>query len=132
MEKEKEVLQVGNFIISKGNDGFPYYRVSTASPQVEWKFYQQTFIHMSIDVCLENKEDKQARDVLRILLIVAYYTATTGDPNMVKLTLKYLENKMEAVDVGEDIDITEAKAAYYVGKILDDMVDDDSKSKEGK
>ena len=51
---------------------------------------------------------------------------------MVKLTLKYLENKMETVDVGEDIDITEAKAAYYVGKILDDMIDDDSKSKEGK
>lgn len=120
--KEKEVLKIGNFIIYSGDDGITYYRVKTASPQIEWKVYIDTFMFKIIDKYLEEKNDENL-EVLKYHVYALYYACTASDSNLTSLLYAYINNLSENIDAGEDIDIAQAKAAYHAGVMLNEMVD---------
>ena len=133
--KEKVVAQIGNFVIRRG-DTLParYYKVSTTSLFVSWTVYPETFLYKLIHDYLggDNRKDEEYTKMLEMYLVSMMYASTVNDSNFMTLVFKYIDRVSRNVELGEDIDISQVKASYYVDKMLDAMFSPENKEKEEK
>lgn len=114
---EKFEYRFGNFIATEGDDGIHHYVIKTASPQIEWKVYDNTFLYNLIDKFREDGTEEN-EEVVKWQLIAMYYVSTVTDANMTSIVYSYIHEFSENIEAGEDIEISQAKAAYYVKEFL--------------
>ena len=131
--KEKVVAQLGNFVIRRG-DTLParYYKVSTTSLFISWTVYPETFLYKLIHEYLggDNQKDEEYTKLVELYLTAMMYVSTVNDSNLITLVFRYIDRLNKAIEAGEDIDISQAKAAYYIDKMFDDMFSDTENEKK--
>ena len=131
--KEKVVAQLGNFVIRRG-DTLParYYKVSTTSLFISWTVYPETFLYKLIHDYLggDNQKDEEYTKLVELYLTAMMYVSTVNDSNLITLVFRYIDRLNKAIEAGEDIDISQAKAAYYIDKMFDDMFSDTENEKK--
>lgn len=131
--KEKVVAQLSNFVIRRG-DTLParYYKVSTTSLFISWTVYPETFLYKLIHDYLggDNQKDEEYTKLVELYLTAMMYVSTVNDSNLITLVFRYIDRLNKAIEAGEDIDISQAKAAYYIDKMFDDMFSDTENEKK--
>lgn len=131
--KEKVVAQLSNFVIRRG-DTLParYYKVSTTSLFISWTVYPETFLYKLIHDYLggSNQKDEEYTKLVELYLTAMMYVSTVNDSNLITLVFRYIDRLNKAIEAGEDIDISQAKAAYYIDKMFDDMFSDTDNKKK--
>lgn len=131
--KEKVVAQLSNFVIRRG-DTLParYYKVSTTSLFISWTVYPETFLYKLIHDYLggSNQKDEEYTKLVELYLTAMMYVSTVNDSNLITLVFRYIDRLNKAIEVGEDIDISQAKASYYIDKMFDDMFSDTDNEKK--
>ena len=131
--KEKVVAQLSNFVIRRG-DTLParYYKVSTTSLFISWTVYPETFLYKLIHDYLggDNQKDEEYTKLVELYLTAMMYVSTVNDSNLITLVFRYIDRLNKSIEAGEDIDISQAKAAYYIDKMFDDMFSDTENEKK--
>lgn len=131
--KEKVVAQLSNFVIRRG-DTLParYYKISTTSLFISWTVYPETFLYKLIHDYLggSNQKDEEYTKLVELYLTAMMYVSTVNDSNLITLVFRYIDRLNKAIEVGEDIDISQAKASYYIDKMFDDMFSDTDNEKK--
>ena len=61
---------------------------------------------------------EENEEVVKWQLIAMYYVSTVTDANMTSIVYSYIHEFSENIEAGEDIEISQAKAAYYVKEFL--------------
>lgn len=126
IKENQEEIRFGNFIVKAGDDGIPFYTIKTVEPQIEWKVYVDTFLFKIIDHYVADKTEENKEKVKGYLTII-FYTCTSSDAHLMGILWAYVCSVSENIEAGDDIDITQAKAAYHVKKMLTDMLPKDLK-----
>lgn len=131
--KEKVVAQLSNFVIRRG-DTLParYYKISTTSLFISWTVYPETFLYKLIHDYLggSNQKDEEYTKLVELYLTAMMYVSTVNDSNLITLVFRYIDRLNKAIEAGEDIDISQAKASYYIDKMFDDMFSDTDNEKK--
>ena len=121
--EEKVKFNLGNFIIEECSDSLMYYRICTVTPQIEWKIYGESFIYNLIEKYLQDKDD-ETKEMLHMQIVAMYYMSTASDANLSTILFTYIEKLSDSIEVGDDIEISQAKASYYVKKMMTEQFND--------
>lgn len=120
--KEGQEIRIENFILRFENDNdIPVLIVKTTALMVEFKLYANTFIYKATEAYLyhnhEGKDVAESLNILSKLLYAMFMVAVNPNPKMIQGMWDTMTDQvMEVPELSEDIDIKEAKEAYYFRK----------------